>query len=61
MFDGIRLNDASSNRIIGNVVSGNGIDQDAAGINLEANDSNNTIAGNKIGTSAAGTAALGNS
>src|SRR5208337_3198760 len=59
------LNDASNNRIIGNVVSGNGIgpngiNQDAAGIDLEANDSNNTIAGNKIGTNAAGDAMLGN-
>ncbi len=60
-LDGISLNDASNNRIIGNVVSGNGINQDAAGINLESNDSNNIIAGNKIGTNAAGTAALGNS
>ena len=60
-LDGILLNNASSNRIIGNVVSGNGIGQDAAGINLEANDSKNIIAGNKIGTNAAGDAALGNS
>ena len=60
-FDGILLNDASNNRIIGNVVSDNGINQDAAGINLEANDSNNIIAGNEIGTNAAGDAALGNS
>src|SRR5208337_5562004 len=60
-LDGIHLNDASNNRIIGNVVSGNGINQDAAGIDLESNDLNNIIAGNKIGTNAAGTAALGNS
>ena len=44
------LNNASSNSIIGNVISDNGINQDAAGINLEANDRNNIIAGNKIGT-----------
>ena len=61
MLDGISLNNASSNRIIGNVVSDNGINQDAAGINLESNDLNNIIAGNKIGTNAAGNAALGNS
>ena len=61
MLDGISLNDASNNRIIGNVVSGNGINQDAAGINLESNDSNNIIAGNEIGTNAAGNAMLGNS
>ena len=60
-LDGIRLNDASSNHIIGNLISANGIDQDAAGINLEANDSNNTIAGNKIGTDVSGNRALGNS
>ena len=60
-LDGISLNNASSNSIIGNVVSGNGINQDAAGINLESNDRNNIIAGNKIGTNAAGNAALGNS
>jgi len=63
-YDGISLNNASSNSITGNVVSGNGINkgnQDAAGINLEANDSNNTIAGNEIGTNAAGDAMLGNS
>jgi parallel beta-helix repeat protein len=63
-FDGINLNDASSNRIIGNVVSGNGINngnQDAAGINLESNDQFNIIAGNEIGTNAAGDAMLGNS
>ena len=55
-LDGISLNDASNNRIIGNVVSDNGINQDAAGINLESNDSNNIIAGNEIGTNAAGKA-----
>ncbi len=60
-FDGIRLNDASNNRIIGNVVSDNGINQDAAGINLESNDRNNIIAGNEIGTNAVGDAMLGNS
>ena len=61
-LDGIiSLNDASNNRIIGNVVSGNGINQDAAGINLESNDRNNIIAGNEIGTNAAGNAMLGNS
>ena len=49
-FDGIRLNNASGNSIIGNVVSDNGINQYAAGINLEANALNNVIAGNKIGT-----------
>ncbi len=59
--DGISLNDASNNRIIGNVVSGNGINPDAAGINLESNDSNNIIAGNEIGTNAAGDRTLGNS
>jgi len=45
----------------GNVVSGNGINQDAAGINLESNDRNNIIAGNEIGTNAADDAMLGNS
>ena len=61
-LDGIHLlNNASSNRIIGNVVSDNGINQDAAGINLESNDRNNIIAGNEIGTNAAGNATLGNS
>ena len=59
-FDGIRLNDASSNSIIGNVVSGNGINQDADGINLEASALNNIIAGNKIGTDVNGNK-LGNS
>jgi len=61
-LDGISLNDASNNRIKGNVVSGNGngINQDAAGINLESNDSYNIIEGNKIGTNAAGDATLGN-
>ena len=53
VLDGISLNNASSNSIIGNVVSGNGINQDAAGINLESNDLNNIIAGNKIGTTRA--------
>ena len=60
-LDGISLNDASNNRIIGNVVSDNGINQDAAGINLESNDLNNIIAGNKIGTDVSGNKALGNS
>jgi titin len=44
-LDGISLSDASNNRIIGNVVSGNGINQDAAEINLESND-RNVISGN---------------
>ncbi len=67
-LDGISLNGVSNNRIIGNVVSGNGIKKDAAGINpdaaginLESNDSNNIIAGNEIGTNAAGDRTLGNS
>ena len=61
VFDGIGLNNASSNSMIGNVVSDNGIDQDAAGINLEANALNNVIAGNKIGTDVSGNKTLGNS
>ena len=66
VLDGISLNNASSNSIIGNVVSHNGIGpngiiQDAAGINLESNDLNNIIAGNKIGTDVSGNKALGNS
>ena len=61
VFDGIGLNNASSNSMIGNVVSDNGIDQDAAGINLEANALNNIIAGNKIGTDVSGNKTLGNS
>jgi parallel beta-helix repeat protein len=60
-LDGIRLNGASNNRIIGNVVSDNGINQDAAGINLEASALNNIIAGNKIGTDVSGNKPLGNS
>ena len=60
VLDGISLNNASSNSIMDNVVSDNGINQDAAGINLESNDLNN-IAGNKIGTDMSGNKALGNS
>src|SRR5271157_3503954 len=43
VLDGISLNNASSNSIMDNVVSDNGINQDAAGINLESNDLNNII------------------
>ena len=61
MFDGIVVNNSANNTISGDVISGNGVGQDAAGINLESSDRNNIIIGNKIGTNADGTADLGNS
>jgi titin len=53
--DGITMNGASSNTIIGNIISGNGRN----GIYL-TNASWNLIQGNRIGTDAAGMLALGN-
>ncbi len=50
--DGDGLNDAAE----GNIISG----QDDAGILLQVNAAENVIAGNRIGTSADGTSALGN-
>ena len=61
VLDGIFLSNSAGNTISGNLISGNGINLDAAGINLESNDSNNIIAGNEIGTNAAGDAMLGKS
>ena len=58
---GIHLRSSSSSNLIGgetgNVISGN----DGIGVHLNSGSSLNTISSNRIGTNAAGTAAIGNS
>ena len=61
VLDGIFMSSAAGNFILGNVIVANGVGEDAAGIDLESNDSNNIISGNEIGTNAASDAMLGNS
>ena len=61
-LDGIFLDNAPNNAMTGNLISGNGVGQDAAGINVTGSGSTgNVMSDNRIGTNAAGTAALGNS
>ena len=63
LVDGVRLVDAVGNTIgglgagEGNIISGN----NQRGVHLLSNSSNNTIAGNKIGTDITGNAAVANS
>ncbi len=65
---GLTLLGANGNTILGNVASGNGAPAGtggccSAGFGIwlgDANAANNTIKGNRIGTNAAGTAAIGN-
>ncbi|HEX3577199.1 MAG TPA: Calx-beta domain-containing protein [Thermoanaerobaculia bacterium] len=60
-FTGISFNGAGANTIRGNVISGNTANSSfSAGIQLENTTSNILVVGNKIGTSADGTAAIPN-
>src|SRR4051794_4003886 len=60
-FTGISFNGAGANTIRGNVISGNNSNSNfSAGIQLENTTSNTLVVGNKIGTSADGTAAIPN-
>jgi uncharacterized repeat protein (TIGR01451 family) len=60
-FVGISFNGAGANTIRGNVISGNTSSSSfSAGIQLENTTSNILVVGNKIGTSADGTAAIAN-
>lgn len=60
-FTGISFNGAGANTIRGNVISGNtSTSSFSAGIQLENTTANTLVVGNKIGTSADGTAAIPN-
>ena len=61
-LDGITINSSGSTLIAGNLISGNGLLGEAAGINMQGPGVvGNILRGNLIGTNAGGNAAVGNS